>query len=207
MGADLTVTELSVRRGGRPVIERLSFTVKAGELLLLTGRNGSGKTTLLRALALLVPSDTGTIAWAGADVALDRDAWRARVGWLGHSDGVKGDLTAAENLRAAQRLQAGVEPDRADIDRALVAFDLATLADRPSRALSAGQRRRVALSRVVLGKAELWLLDEPLNALDAPAQQLLTKALAEHLARGGKAIAATHAPLQIAGARTLELSA
>ena len=153
MGADLTVTELSVRRGGRPVIERLSFTVKAGELLLLTGRNGSGKTTLLRALALLVPSDTGTIAWAGADVALDRDAWRARVGWLGHSDGVKGDLTAAENLRAAQRLQAGVEPDRADIDRALVAFDLATLADRPSRALSACQRRRVALSRVVLGKA------------------------------------------------------
>lgn len=207
MGADLTVTELSVRRSGRQVIDRLSFTVNAGELLLLTGRNGSGKTTLLRALALLVPSDAGTISWRGAYVADDRDAWLASLGWLGHSDGVKGDLTVAENLCAAERLRSGIEPDRLDIDRALRAFDLLALANRPARFLSAGQRRRIALSRVVLSKAELWLLDEPLNALDTPAQQLLTDVLTGHLARGGTAIAATHAPVKVGGAKTLDLSA
>ena len=205
-GGTLTVTDVSVRRGGRQVIDRLSFSLDAGQLLLLSGRNGSGKTSLLRALALLVPVSEGAIRWHGSNVGDDREAWHGRLAWLGHSDGLKGDLSAVENLASAERLRGGAEAARHDIDRALLAFDLPEIAQRPVHMLSAGQRRRVALARVVLSKAPLWLLDEPLNALDAPAQQLLINALATHLAQGGMAIAATHAALDVAGALKLELA-
>ena len=204
VSAVLEVSGLACRRGGRRVFDNLSFALTGGELLALTGRNGSGKTTLLRALALLVPSLAGTIRWNGADVHDDRENWRAKLAWLGHQDGLKGDLTAAENILVAQRLRG--QP--ADVDRvahALSAFDLTALKDRAARTLSAGQRRRVALARVVAAKAPLWLLDEPLNALDAPAQKALNEGLARHLAEGGLAIAATHAPLD--STRILELGA
>src|SRR5437763_3450421 len=196
----LEVTGLACRRGGRPVFGDLSFTLRAGELLALTGRNGSGKTTLLRALALLVGPDAGSIRWQGEEVARDREAWRRQIAWLGHLDGLKGDLTVGENLAIACRLREE-RPDR--IGRALAAFDLEGLVDRPVRTLSTGQRRRAALARVIAAAAPLWLLDEPLNALDAPSQVALQAALAQHLAAGGLAIAATHAPLDVAGARTL----
>src|SRR5438067_8601931 len=101
----LEVTGLACRRGGRPVFGDLSFTLAEGELLALTGRNGSGKTTLLRALALLVPIDAGAIRWQDADVVRDREAWRRQIAWLGHLDGLKGDLTVAENLAIASRLR------------------------------------------------------------------------------------------------------
>jgi heme exporter protein A len=199
--ASLEVTRLACRRGGRRVFDDLSFSLDGGTLLALTGRNGSGKTTLLRALALLVPAEAGAIKWQGADVREDREAWRARIGWLGHTEGLKGDLTVAENLVVARKLQGGAG---ARVAQALDTFDLATLAGRAVRTLSAGQRRRAALARVVASEAPLWLLDEPLNALDAPAQLSLRGALAQHLAAGGMAIAATHAPLE--GARVLELA-
>jgi heme exporter protein A len=202
----LEVTDLACRRGGRPVFDGLSFTLAAGELLALTGRNGSGKTTLLRALALLLPPVAGTVCWQGADVTADPDAWRGRLAWLGHLDGLKGDLTVRENLLTAERLR-GAPPADERLDFALVAFDLSALARRSVRTLSAGQRRRTALARVMLTAAPLWLLDEPLNALDAPAQQAFRTALQQHLANGGLAIAATHADLGLAQARTLELSA
>src|SRR6266446_5168491 len=157
----LEVAELACRRGGRPVFDRLSFSLRAGQLLALTGPNGSGKTTLLRALALLVPAEAGTIRWQGADIAADREAWRGSLAWLGHHDGLKGDLTVRENLLAAQRLR-GEAADVARIDDALGAFDLLPLAGRAVRTLSAGQRRRAALARVVATGAALWLLDEPL---------------------------------------------
>jgi heme exporter protein A len=207
MGNELSVVGLSVRRGGRRVLDGLSFTLNRGELLALTGRNGSGKSTLLRALALLVPGDAGEISWSGRSVHDDREVWRARLAWLGHNDGLKGDLDAVENLSIAEQLRIGMQPERVDIDRALLAFDLLALANRPVRTLSAGLRRRVALARVALARADLWLLDEPLNALDAMAQQLLHDALRRHLDRGGLAIAATHAPLEIGGVRRLELAA
>jgi heme exporter protein A len=196
----LDVTGLSCRRGGRPVFEGLSFCLAAGELLALTGRNGSGKTTLLRALALLAPSDAGAIRFEGEPVADDREAWRRRIAWLGHLDGLKGDLGVRENLELACRLRE--EPgDR--VDQVLAAFDLLPLAHRAVRTLSAGQRRRAALARIAATQAPLWLLDEPLNALDAPSQAALHAVLSRHLAAGGLAIAATHAPLE--GARVLEL--
>jgi heme exporter protein A len=200
--ASLEVTGLSCRRGGRPVFRDLSFGLGAGELLALTGRNGSGKTTLLRALALLVPADAGAIRWQGTDVGRDREAWHRRIAWLGHLDGLKADLTVRENLSSACLLR---EDAGSGIEAALAAFDLGGLADRPARTLSDGQRRRAALARVMAAGAPLWLLDEPLNALDAPSQDALRAVLAGHLAAGGLVIAATHAPLD--GARTLNMSA
>jgi heme exporter protein A len=201
----LEVADLACRRGGRPVFERLSFGLAAGELLALTGRNGSGKTTLLRALALLVRPAAGTIRWQGKDVGAEPETWRGRLAWLGHLEGLKGDLTVAENLDVAERLRSATRPDAERLSAALAAFDLAALADRPIRTLSAGQRRRAALARVVLSGASLWLLDEPLNALDTAAQAGFRAALERHLAAGGLAIAATHTELGFAGMRTLEL--
>jgi len=200
----LDVTDLACRRGGRQVFDRLSFVLGAGELLALTGRNGSGKTTLLRALALLVRPDAGTIRWQGADIRAEPEAWRGRLAWLGHLEGLKGDLSVRENLLVAERLR-GAPPAEDRLDGVLVAFDLLALAARPVRTLSAGQRRRVALARVMLSQAPLWLLDEPLNALDAPAQAAFRLSLQTHLAAGGLAIAATHADLGMPAARTLEL--
>ena len=117
----LEVTDLACRRGGRRVFGGLSFALAAGDLLALTGRNGSGKTTLLRALALLVPTDAGSIRWQGEEVAADPDRWRGQIAWLGHLDGLKGDLTVRENLLASVR-------DRTRLESALAAFDLAPLA-------------------------------------------------------------------------------
>ena len=200
----LEVSGLSCRRGGRLVLDRLSFGLGEGELLALTGRNGSGKTSLLRALAGLTPPEAGTVAWRGEDVARDPESWRGRLAWLGHLDGLKGDLTVIENLLTAERLRGGEADDR--LDGALLAFDLTALSVREVRTLSAGQRRRTALARIVLSQAPLWLLDEPLNALDTPAQAAFRTAIQVHLAAGGLAIAATHAELGIEG-RSLELGA
>ena len=200
----LEVAGLACHRGGRLVFDDLSFSLAKGELLVLTGPNGSGKTTLLRALALLVPAEAGTIRWQGADVAADREAWRASLGWLGHQEGLKGDLTVRENLLIAERLR-GAETNVTRIDDALAAFDLMPLAQRAVRTLSAGQRRRVALARVAAAGAALWLLDEPLNALDAASQVALRMIVEIHLQSGGLAIAATHAAIDIAGARELAL--
>ena len=202
----LNVADLACRRGGRAVFDHLSFALSAGELLALTGRNGSGKTTLLRALALLVRPEAGTIRWQDSNVQDDPETWRGRLAWLGHLDGLKGDLTVRENLLGAERLRGRPAADDR-LDLALVAFDLNALAHRAVRTLSAGQRRRTALARVMLTQAPLWLLDEPLNALDAPAQQAFRTVLEQHLAHGGLAIAATHADLGISGARTFELAA
>jgi heme exporter protein A len=201
----LEVTDLACRRGGRRVFDHLSFALGAGELLALTGRNGSGKTTLLRALALLVRPDAGTVRWQGVDVTAEPETWRGRLAWLGHLEGLKGDLSARENLLVAERLR-GAPKAEDRLDGALAAFDLLALAARPVRTLSAGQRRRVALARVVLSQAPIWLLDEPLNALDAPAQMAFRAVLQKHLAAGGRAIAATHADLGIT-ASALELQA
>jgi heme exporter protein A len=185
------------------VFDRRSFGLAAGELLALTGRNGSGKTSLLRVLALLVRPETGTIRWQGADVLAEPEIWRGRLAWLGHLDGLKADLSVRENLLVAERLRGGASAvDR--LDGVLIAFDLAGLALRPVRTLSAGQRRRTALARVALSQAPVWLLDEPLNALDQPAQGAFCAALAKHLAAGGLALAATHTDLGLP-ARTLEL--
>lgn len=201
--AQLRVAGLACRRGPRRVFAGLGFAVPAGGALLLRGPNGSGKSTLLRCLAGLLPADTGTVAWAGAAVARDPDAHRRRLRYLGHQDAVKPQLTVAENLGFAAAL-AGA--DGTSGAAALAAFGIAGLADLPARYLSAGQRRRLALARLVAAPAPLWLLDEPLAGLDDTAQGLFAAALAAHRSQGGLAIFSVHGPFALPGAETLDLA-
>jgi heme exporter protein A len=201
----LTVRSLACRRGGRLVFRDLGFEIGAGQALLLTGRNGAGKSSLLRVLALLTPAWRGEIRWDDRAVRDDADAWRARLAWLGHADAIKGDLTVREGLDAAQHLRAGAPPPPADRDAAAARFELTALLDRPGRYLSAGQRRRVALARVVRSGAGVWLLDEPAAGLDEASRQALHAALIDHLASGGMAIVATHGDIALPGALSLDV--
>jgi heme exporter protein A len=201
--AELLLDNLALERAERLIAEGITARVQGGQALLLLGPNGSGKSTLLRALAGLLPPAAGTIAWDGVDIAKTAEAHRARLAFIGHQDAVKPGLSVAENLRFWAGLGGSAE-----IGAALAVFGLTSLADRPARFLSAGQKRRLALSRLALsplalnrlalGPAELWLLDEPTNALDAASRQGFLDLLRQHLQRGGIAIIATHEDLGIA---------
>ena len=182
----LTVTDLTSIRGGRLVLDRLSFTLAPGETLVLRGRNGAGKSTLLRALAGLLPA-TGRVELDGR--ALGREARADAVAYAGHLDAIKPQLTVAENLRFWAGLFGG------DPAAALAAFDLGPLADRPAHLLSAGQKRRLGLARLLVAPRRLWLLDEPTVALDADAIARLLAAVRAHTAAGGLAVVATHVAL------------
>jgi heme exporter protein A len=199
--AELLLDNLALERAERLIAEGISARIRGGEALLLLGPNGSGKSTLLRALAGLLPPTAGTIAWDGADIAKAAEAHRARLAFIGHQDAVKPGLSVAENLRFWAGLGGATE-----IGAALAAFGLTSLADRPARFLSAGQRRRLALARLALRPAALWLLDEPANALDSASRQAFLALLQRHLERGGIAIIATHEDLGIA-AQSLTLEA
>ena len=201
----LSLDNIALERGERRIASGINAHVKAGEALLLQGPNGSGKSTLLRVIAGLLPPAEGAITWDGADVAKDREAHRARLCYLGHQDALKTGLTALENLAFWAGFHGGDGDGRA-ADSALKVFGLTALADRPARTLSAGQKRRLALSRLDLSTAPLWLLDEPVTALDTEARAAFIALLQRHLAAGGLAIIATHEPLAIA-ARVLQLGA
>jgi heme exporter protein A len=203
----LSARSLACRRGGRLVFEDLGFDLAAGNALLLTGRNGAGKSTLLRVLALLTPAHRGIVAWAGKPVRDDSDAWRACLAWLGHVDAVKGDLTVREALEGAAVLRAGQPPPPDRFDGAVARYDLASLLDRPGRYLSAGQRRRVALARVALSAASVWLLDEPAAGLDEVSRGALHATIADHLAGGGLAVIATHGDIALPGAASIDVGA
>jgi heme exporter protein A len=195
----LQATGLAAFRGERLVFRDLDFAVAAGGTLLLTGPNGSGKSTLLRLLAGLLRPAAGTLTWDGADALADLPAHARRVAYLGHQDAVKPALTAVENLRFAARLSGGA------VGTALAAVGLQDLADLPTRMLSAGQRRRLALARLALSQAPLWLLDEPTIGLDTASVQRFGLMLEAHRARNGLMIAATHLPLPVGDARELAL--
>jgi heme exporter protein A len=188
-------------RGERLVLRDLSFAVEAGGALLLTGANGSGKSTLLRVLAGLSRPAAGRVLWRGQDVGDDLPAHAARTAYVGHQDAVKPGLTAAENLRFTERVGGGSIPD------ALAALGIATLADLPARMLSAGQRRRLALARLALTQAPLWLLDEPTLGLDSAAVERFGVLVSQHRARGGIVVVATHLPLPMVEAAELRLGA
>ncbi len=197
-GGGLVVDRLTVERGGRRVLSELSFTVAPGEALLLTGPNGAGKTTLLKTIA-------GYLAPAGGHVTLadgDEFSVTERAHYIGHLNGLRGALTVEENARFwAQYL--GGTADR--VHPALDRFGLASLAGIPASYLSAGQKRRLALARLLLAHRPLWLLDEPSSSLDAGSTRVLAGVLDEHVAGGGLIVAATHLPLGLARSRELQL--
>jgi heme exporter protein A len=194
----LSVTDLSCTRGGRLVLDRLSFGLDDGGTLLVQGPNGAGKSTLLRVLAGLLPA-TGAIVLDGR--VADRDALGDATAYAGHLDAVKPQLTVAENLAHWAALFGG------DPTPALAALGLAALADRPAHLCSAGQRRRLGLARLLLVPRRIWLLDEPTVSLDAEATGRLLAMLRAHASGGGLAIVATHAALELAHARNLRLAA
>jgi heme exporter protein A len=187
---ELRVNNLSCARGGVPVLAGVSFAVAAGQALILRGPNGAGKTTLLRTLAGLQPALGGEVSAGADDVALAT-----------HADGVKAALTVAENLG----FWAAVHGQR-DIAPAISAMNLTALQSRPAGQLSAGQRRRLGLARLLVTGRKVWLLDEPTVSLDAASVGLFVQVITTHLANGGLAVIATHIDLGLADAQTLDLA-
>ncbi|WP_108051462.1 heme ABC exporter ATP-binding protein CcmA [Bosea sp. 124] len=194
----LTAENLACRRGGRLIFEGVHFRLGPGEAIALTGRNGAGKSSLLAMLCGRLRPEAGTIAIEGAAEAAMAELSHA----IGHRDGLKTALSARENLAFAQALlgDAAVAPDAA-----LAAVSLQHVAELPVGYLSAGQRRRVALARLLVSRRPFWLLDEPMSALDLAAQTMLTGLMRDHLAQGGAILAATHGPLGLDGARELRI--
>jgi heme exporter protein A len=189
--------DLACRRGERLVFAGLSFRVAAGGALLLRGPNGSGKSSLLRCMAGLLTPIAGTETWDDRPIALDVDAHRSRLRYLGHQDAVKPALTVLENLALWQQLH-GLR-DAAAIRRALAGLGLDRLAELPARLLSAGQRRRVALARLVAAPAPLWLLDEPTTALDDDGVERFARMVGDHRAGGGLVVLSSHGDPGVAG--------
>lgn len=187
----LTVTDLACARGGVPVLTGLSFALDAGEALILRGPNGSGKTTLLRTLAGLQPPLAGRI-----------EAEPESLAYAAHAEGLKPTLTVAENLA----FWAAVYGGRGSPEAAMAAFEITGLANRRAHDLSAGQKRRLSLARLLVTGRAAWLLDEPTVSLDASAVELFAAAVRAHLAGGGAAVIATHIGLGLEGA-TLDMSA
>jgi heme exporter protein A len=183
----LTANNLTCERGGRTVFRGLSLSLGSGQLMQLTGPNGSGKSSLLRLLAGLNEAAAGTLALDGGhpELSLGQQAH-----YIAHQEAVKAALTVIENLAFWRDFLGG-----GDVGEALAAFDLARLASYPAGLLSAGQKRRLALARLVLVPRALWLLDEPTVGLDAASLARLSAVMARQLDRGGMIIAATHVPL------------
>jgi heme exporter protein A len=195
----LRADELACNRGGRSVFQGLSFSLGAGEAIVVTGRNGTGKSTLLRVIAGLLRIAAGRLTLDGGapDTPVAEQAH-----YLGHQDALKPSLTVAENLRfwteffGAEHVAAGP---------ALDAVDLSPLAGLPAAYLSAGQRRRLSIARLIAAPRPIWLLDEPTSALDAPSQKRLAELMRDHLSGGGMIVAAAHGPIGLERAREIKL--
>ena len=196
----LDAIKLTCTRDERTLFNALSFSVSAGEMVQVAGQNGAGKTSLLRILAGLSQAEEGEVRWQGQILQRSRDVYHHDLLWLGHQPGIKSALTAFENLSffhgdcsTAQRWQALAEAG-------LVGFE-----DMPVSQLSAGQQRRVALARLWLSKAKLWILDEPFTAIDVAGIEKLTQQMVRHTGEGGMVILTTHQPLALSSMRQIAL--
>lgn len=201
----LAVRNLHLWRGDKHLLRGVSFNVHGGELLQIMGPNGVGKTSLLRCVAGLLPVESGEIEWQGRICTHNFEPLHAELAYLAHLNALKGELTAAENLRYAIGLRRHVTT--AEIATTLERLQIAHCADLPVRALSAGQKRRVSLARVLLTNASVWILDEPITNLDAAGIRLVEQLMAEHLVHGGMIVTAAHQTLLDgkSGVRTLGL--
>jgi heme exporter protein A len=194
----LEASGLACVRNGREVFTGLGFSIGTGEALLVTGRNGAGKSSLLRMIAGLVRTARGNLTLVDAD---PDQTIPEQAHYLGHQDALKPALTVVENLSFWARYLGGSEP----VQEALAAVGLSALAGLPAAYLSAGQRRRLSIARLLAAKRPLWLLDEPTSALDREAQDTLAGLMRQHLAGGGIIVAATHGPIGLDGAKELRL--
>jgi len=200
----LEAVNLTCRRNGRQLFSGLSFALGPGEAVWVDGPNGSGKTSLLRILCGLAEPDGGEVRWGGNRIRSARFEFRNDIAYVAHAHGIKEELTPCENLRIAQAF-GPAEPGRGAIDRALDHVGLGRLADVPARMLSAGQKRLVALARLRVRRARLWVLDEPFTALDKRAVAIVEAMLAAHTAAGGLLVLTTHRAARIEGARLARL--
>ena len=197
----LEARELLCERDERTLFSGLSFTLNAGEWVQITGSNGAGKTTLLRLLTGLSRPDAGDVLWQGQPLHQVRDSYHQNLLWIGHQPGIKTRLTALENLHFYHR-----DGDTAQCLEALAQAGLAGFEDIPVNQLSAGQQRRVALARLWLTRATLWILDEPFTAIDVNGVDRLTQRMAQHTELGGIVILTTHQPLNVAESKIRRIS-
>jgi heme exporter protein A len=197
----LRADELACNRGGRSVFQGLNFSLSGGEAMVVTGRNGAGKSSLLRVIAGLVRMAAGRLTLDGGE---PEAPVAEQAHYLGHQDALKPSLTVGENLKFWAEFF-GTAPDT--VGPALAAVDLSLLAGLPAAYLSAGQRRRLSIARLVAVPRPIWLLDEPTSALDAPSQKRLAELMRDHLAGGGMIVAAAHGPIGLERARELKLGA
>ena len=204
----LEVSNLKCVRGERQLFDDVGFRLESGKLLYLRGANGAGKTSLLRLLCGLSPAEAGQILWNGVPIDELGEIYQRDLFYLGHHNALQEALTVNENLAFYSAL-AGAIPSQADTANALARLGLRGCQSRLVRHLSQGQKRRVALSRLMLNRARLWVLDEPFVALDQAAIQLLADVVAAHLSKGGLAVLTSHQQVDIGTvpAQVLELNA
>jgi heme exporter protein A len=201
----LSVDKVHVWRGDRHVLQGVSTQIRRGELLHVSGPNGAGKTTLLRVISGLLRPEQGVVTWLGRSIVQHRGDYQAALAYSAHEPALKGDLTALENLRFSVGLKRRSMPQ--ELRGALERAGVGACADLPARVLSAGQRRRVSLARVVAMQASVWLLDEPYANLDAAGSELVSELLQAHVAAGGLALVVAHRDLALAcHVRRLELN-
>jgi heme exporter protein A len=200
----LEVTNLECVRGDRCLFSELDFSLGKGELLHLYGHNGSGKTTLLRTVCGLIAPTCGDISWRGSKIRTQRDVFASELVYIGHKNGIKDDLTGVENLRTACRLD-GMSITDKQAWQALERIGLHGHEDLPTRVLSQGQKRRVALARLLVNSSPLWVLDEPFTALDKAAVQLLQDVIREHVSKGGMVMLTTHQEVEITSGQVKQL--
>ena len=196
----MEVVELACARGERRLFQDLNFTQTAGELLYVHGPNGSGKTTLLRTLCGLALPEAGEVRWRGRNIRRLGEEYHREMAYVGHLNGVKDELTAFENLRVTGQLLGADECEERAVE-ALHRLELSECAELPGKVLSQGQKRRLALARLLLVPRVLWIMDEPFNALDVKAVSLIQDILIEHLDNGGMAILTTHQEVEITARR------
>jgi heme exporter protein A len=193
----LSARAIHVWRGDRHVLRGVSLDILPGEVVHVAGPNGTGKTTLLRVLAGLLPAEEGTVGWKGQPIRRVRDEYDAELAYLGHENALKGDLTASENLHYSVGIRRVLPA--AEVESTLERLGILRCRDLPARVLSAGQRRRLAMSRILLLGASLWVLDEPFTNLDVAGVRLFSALIGEHVRAGGGVVLAAHQGLEIPG--------
>ncbi|RKZ46443.1 MAG: heme ABC transporter ATP-binding protein CcmA [Gammaproteobacteria bacterium] len=193
----LVVRSLSCVRNEQLLFEEISFKLSSGEVLQIEGANGSGKTSLLRILCGLALPEEGKVSWNNQDIQNIRSQYAQDMHYVGHTNGIKAELTSVENLVVAQSLT--IPRGGCSCEDALAQLEIEELADVPVRKLSSGQRRRVALSRLLISEARLWLMDEPFTSLDDSSRLLVKKIIETHAKTGGLAVIVTHDPLELPG--------